>query len=89
MTTEWWLALAVFIAWFLAGVGIGVVAGIATGVTLALAEPVTAFALAVLVLREQPTTTAFVGLAFVPDAIRDLAHALLDRPRVRVQRVTR
>ena len=37
----------------------------ATGVTLALAEPVTAFALAVLVLHEQPTTTAFVGLAFV------------------------
>ena len=23
MTTAWWLALAVFIAWFLAGVGIG------------------------------------------------------------------
>jgi hypothetical protein len=23
VTTEWWLALAVFIAWFLAGVGIG------------------------------------------------------------------
>ena len=37
----------------------------ATGVTLALAEPVTAFALAVLVLREQPTTMAFAGLAFV------------------------
>ncbi len=37
----------------------------ATGVTLALAEPVTAFALAVLVLREQPTPMAFLGLAFV------------------------
>ena len=37
----------------------------ATGVTLALAEPVTAFALAVLVLREQPTAMAFAGLACV------------------------
>ena len=30
-----------------------------------------------------------VGLTFVPDAARDLAHAILDRPRVRVQRITR
>ncbi|MFZ3483638.1 hypothetical protein [Sphingomonas sp. 3-13AW] len=30
-----------------------------------------------------------VGLAFVPDGLRDLVRALLDRRRVRVQRVTR
>lgn len=30
-----------------------------------------------------------IGLAFLPDAARDLARALLDRRRVRVQRITR
>ena len=30
-----------------------------------------------------------VGLAFLPDLARDLGHAILDRPRVRVQRVSR
>jgi hypothetical protein len=30
-----------------------------------------------------------VGLAFAPDGLRDLARALLDRRRVRVQRITR
>lgn len=30
-----------------------------------------------------------VGLAFVPDGLRDLARAILDRPRVRVQRISR
>jgi hypothetical protein len=30
-----------------------------------------------------------IGLAFLPDAIRDLARGLLDRRRVRVQRITR
>ena len=29
-----------------------------------------------------------VGLVFLPDAVRDLAVAILDRPRVRVQRIT-
>jgi DME family drug/metabolite transporter len=37
----------------------------ATGVTLALGEPVTAFALAVLVVGERPRAIAFVGLALV------------------------
>jgi len=37
----------------------------ATGVTLALAEPVTAFVLAVLVVHEQPAAMAFMGLALV------------------------
>lgn len=37
----------------------------ATGVTLALAEPVTAFVLATLVLGERPAGVAFVGLGFV------------------------
>jgi DME family drug/metabolite transporter len=37
----------------------------ATGVTLALAEPLTAFVLAVFVLGEQPRTTAILGLALV------------------------
>ncbi|MGI4777393.1 MAG: DMT family transporter [Janthinobacterium lividum] len=37
----------------------------ATGVTLALAEPVVAFVLAMLLLGERPTATAFAGLAFV------------------------
>lgn len=30
-----------------------------------------------------------VGMAFLPDAVRDLTRALLDRRRVRVQRITR
>ncbi len=29
-----------------------------------------------------------VGLAFAPDALRDLGHAILDRRRIRVQRIT-
>ncbi|HSI59958.1 MAG TPA: EamA family transporter, partial [Ideonella sp.] len=37
----------------------------ATGVALALAEPVTAFALAVAVVGEQPSAGAFAGLALV------------------------
>jgi DME family drug/metabolite transporter len=37
----------------------------ATGVTLALAEPLTAFALAVLVVNEQPAAGAFAGLGLV------------------------
>ena len=37
----------------------------ATGVTLALAEPVTAFLLAVFVVAERPTTAAYVGLGLV------------------------
>jgi DME family drug/metabolite transporter len=37
----------------------------ASGVTLALAEPVTAFALAVLVVGERPAATAFTGLGLV------------------------
>jgi len=37
----------------------------ASGVTLALAEPVTAFALAVLVVGERPAASAFAGLALV------------------------
>lgn len=37
----------------------------ASGVTLALAEPVTAFALAIFVLRERPAMSAFGGLAMV------------------------
>lgn len=37
----------------------------ATGVTLALAEPVTAFALAVLMVGERPSAAAFAGLALV------------------------
>jgi DME family drug/metabolite transporter len=37
----------------------------ATGVTLALGEPVTAFALAILVVNEQPGPAAFAGLALV------------------------
>ncbi len=37
----------------------------ATGVTLALAEPLTAFVLAVLVVHEQPTAGAFAGLGLV------------------------
>ncbi|APW38656.1 EamA family transporter [Rhodoferax koreense] len=37
----------------------------ATGVTLALAEPLTAFVLAVLVVHEQPALGAFAGLALV------------------------
>lgn len=39
--------------------------GAATGVTLALAEPLTAFVLAVLVVHEQPAMGAFAGLALV------------------------
>ena len=30
-----------------------------------------------------------IGMAFLPDAVRDLARPLLDRRRVRVQRITR
>ena len=37
----------------------------ASGVTLALAEPVTAFGLALLVVHERPATSAFAGLAMV------------------------
>src|SRR5205823_14739034 len=37
----------------------------ATGVTLALAEPLTAFVLAVLVVQERPGPGAFAGLALV------------------------
>jgi DME family drug/metabolite transporter len=37
----------------------------ATGVTLALGEPVTAFALAILVVKEEPGPAAFAGLALV------------------------
>ena len=35
-----------------------------------------------------PTPVFLVGLAFVPDGLRDLARGLLDRPRVRVHRIT-
>jgi DME family drug/metabolite transporter len=37
----------------------------ATGVTLALAEPVTAFGLAIVVVHETPSVLAFLGLAGV------------------------
>jgi len=37
----------------------------ATGVTLALGEPVTAFVLAIAVVHERPGVTAFAGLAAV------------------------
>ena len=35
-----------------------------------------------------PAPVALVGLAFLPDALRDLAHGALDRRRVRVHRIT-
>lgn len=57
----------------------------------------TVFALAVAVLGRADSVSwvlaiapaYFVGLAFLPDAIRDAGRAILDRPRVRVHRITR
>ena len=65
----WWLVLylgvvATGIAYMLFAHALRHIAG-ATGVTLALGEPVTAFVLAVLVVGERPQAIAFVGLALV------------------------
>jgi len=65
----WWVVLylgvvATGIAYMLFARALRHIAG-ATGVTLALGEPVTAFALAVLVVGERPRAIAFLGLALV------------------------
>jgi DME family drug/metabolite transporter len=52
----------------------------ATGVTLALAEPVMAFALAILVVGERPSWLAFAGLAFVIIGVLNVVRAELRAP---------
>lgn len=49
----------------------------ATGVTLALAEPVTAFALAILMLNYKPASLGYLGIAFVLAGLLVVARAEL------------
>ncbi len=67
--SDWWLLLylglvATGLAYWLFSSALAHISG-PTGVTLALAEPVTAFALAVLVVGERPSGWAFAGLGLV------------------------
>ncbi len=65
--------------------GVRVLATIAGyALVIAVLAPSTSVDLAMLV-----SPILLVGLAFAPDAVRDLAAALLDRRRVRVQRISR
>ena len=52
----------------------------ATGVTLALAEPVMAFILAILVVGERPSWLAFSGLALVIIGVLNVVRAELRAP---------
>jgi len=54
----------------------------ATGVTLALGEPVMAFALAVMVVGERPAPHAFVGLALVMAGVLAVVRAELTSARI-------
>lgn len=56
--------MATGVAYLLFGSGLRHISG-ATGVTLALGEPVTAFMLAILVVGERPSPSAYVGLVLV------------------------
>ena len=65
----WWVVsylgvVATGVTYLLFSSGLRFISG-ATGVTLALAEPLTAFSLAIMVVGERPDTSAFAGLALL------------------------